>query len=59
VPSHRRPSPQGIEKPKLAPEFEEATEGEEIERKEKLNREWAQREAVVGSENRPPPLRDN
>jgi type I restriction enzyme, R subunit len=40
------------EKPKIDPEFEEATEGEEIERKEKLKSKWAQLEAVVGSENR-------
>ncbi|MFO1421250.1 MAG: HsdR family type I site-specific deoxyribonuclease, partial [Candidatus Competibacteraceae bacterium] len=40
------------ERPKIDPEFEEATEGEEIERKEKLKSKWAQLEAVVGSENR-------
>jgi type I restriction enzyme R subunit len=40
------------ERPKIDPEFEEATEGEEIERKEKLKSRWAQLEAVVGSENR-------
>ena len=40
------------EKPKLDPAFEEATEGEEVERKEKLKSKWAQLEAVVGSENR-------
>ena len=40
------------ERPKIDPEFEEATEGEEIERKEKLKSKWAQFEAVVGSENR-------
>jgi type I restriction enzyme R subunit len=40
------------ERPKIDPEFEEATEGEEIERKEKLKTRWAQLEAVVGSENR-------
>ena len=40
------------ERPKIDPEFEEATEGEEIERKEKLKTKWAQLEAVVGSENR-------
>jgi type I restriction enzyme R subunit len=40
------------EKPKIDPEFEEATEGEEVERKEKLKSRWAQLEAVVGSENR-------
>jgi type I restriction enzyme R subunit len=40
------------ERPKIDPEFEEATEGEEVERKEKLKTKWAQLEAVVGSENR-------
>jgi type I restriction enzyme, R subunit len=40
------------ERPKIDPEFEEATEGEEIERKEKLKSRWAQLEAVVGSEHR-------
>ena len=40
------------EKPRIDPEFEEATEGEEIERKEKLKTKWAQLEAVVGSEKR-------
>ena len=40
------------ERPKIDPEFEEATEGEEVERKEKLKSRWAQLEAVVGSEKR-------
>ena len=40
------------ERPRIDPEFEEATEGEEVERKEKLKTRWAQLEAVVGSENR-------
>jgi type I restriction enzyme, R subunit len=40
------------ERPKIDPEFEEATEGEEIERKEKLKSKWAQLEAVVGSDAR-------
>ena len=40
------------EKPTIDPEFEEATEGEEIERKEKLKTKWAQLEAVVGAEKR-------
>ena len=40
------------EKPRIDPEFEEATEGEEIERKEKLKTRWAQLEAVVGAEKR-------
>ena len=37
------------ERPKIDPDFEEATEGEEIERKEKLKTKWAQLEAVVGA----------
>jgi len=40
------------ERPKIDPKFEEATEGEEVERKEKLKSKWAQLEAVVGSDNR-------
>jgi type I restriction enzyme R subunit len=40
------------QRPKIDPEFEEVTEGEEVERKEKLKSRWAQLEAVVGSENR-------
>src|SRR5207245_1724348 len=40
------------ERPKIDPEFEEATEDEEVERKEKLKTKWAQLEAIVGSENR-------
>ncbi len=40
------------ERPNIDPDFEEATEGEEIERKEKLKSKWAQLEAVVGSESR-------
>jgi type I restriction enzyme R subunit len=40
------------ERPKIDPKFEEVTEGEEVERKEKLKTKWAQLEAVVGSENR-------
>ena len=40
------------ERPKIEPEFEEATEGEEVERKEKLKTKWAQLEAVVGAEKR-------
>ena len=40
------------EKPKIDPDFEEATEGEEVERREKLKTKWAQLEAVVGAENR-------
>ncbi|HWP64841.1 MAG TPA: type I restriction endonuclease subunit R, partial [Candidatus Limnocylindria bacterium] len=40
------------ERPKIDPDFEEATEGEEVERKEKLKSRWAQLEAVVGAEKR-------
>jgi type I restriction enzyme R subunit len=40
------------EKPKVDPEFEEVTEGEEVDRKEKLKSRWAQLEALVGSEKR-------
>ncbi len=40
------------EMPTIDPEFEEVTEGEEIERKEKLKSKWAQLEAIVGSEKR-------
>ena len=40
------------ERPKIDPGFEEATEGEEIERKEKLKTKWAQLEAIVGAERR-------
>ena len=40
------------EKPSIDPDFEEATEGEEIDRTEKLKTKWAQLEAVVGAEKR-------
>ena len=40
------------ERPNIDPGFEEATEGEEVERKEKLKTRWAQLEAVVGAEPR-------
>ncbi|QJR15373.1 type I restriction endonuclease subunit R [Usitatibacter palustris] len=40
------------ERPTIDSEFEEATEGEEVERKEKLKSRWAQLEAVVGSQGR-------
>jgi len=40
------------ERPSIDPEFEEATEGEEVERKEKLKTKWAQLEAIVGSRKR-------
>ncbi len=40
------------ERPRIDPDFEEVTEGEEVERKEQLKTRWAQLEALVGSENR-------
>jgi type I restriction enzyme, R subunit len=40
------------ERPRIDPEFEEVTEGEEIEQKEKLKNRWAQLEAIVGAEKR-------
>ncbi len=40
------------ERPRIDPDFEEATEGEEVTRKEKLKTKWAQLEAVVGTEKR-------
>jgi type I restriction enzyme R subunit len=40
------------EKPRIDPDFEEVTEGEEIELKEKLKSKWAQLEAVVGTDKR-------
>ena len=40
------------ERPTIDPGFEEATEGEEVDRKEKLKTKWAQLEAVVGAEKR-------
>jgi type I restriction enzyme R subunit len=40
------------ERPKIDPEFEEATEGEEVARKERLKTKWAQLEAIVGAEKR-------
>lgn len=40
------------EKPIIDSAFEEATEGEEVERKEKLKSRWAQLEAIVGSDKR-------
>ena len=50
----RRPAGQtGIEGkkiPKIDSEFDEATEGEEIEKKEKLKTKWAALEAIVGTE---------
>src|SRR5438132_1466179 len=40
------------ERPRIDPDFEEATEGEEVERKERLKTKWAALEAVVGAEKR-------
>jgi type I restriction enzyme R subunit len=40
------------EKPYIDPGFEEVTEGEETQRKEKLKTKWAALEALVGSEKR-------
>ena len=40
------------EKPNIDPEFAEATEGEEVERRERLKTKWAQLETVVGAEKR-------
>ena len=40
------------ERPNIDPDFEEATEGEEVERRERLKTKWAQLEAVVGAEKR-------
>ncbi|MCX8048286.1 MAG: type I restriction endonuclease subunit R [Methylohalobius sp.] len=40
------------ERPKIDRDFEEVTEGEEAERKERLKTKWAQLEAIVGTEKR-------
>ena len=40
------------ERPNIDPDFEDATEGEEITRQEKLKTKWAQLEAIVGTEKR-------
>ena len=40
------------ERPDIAPDFEAATEGEEIDRKEKLKTRWAQLDAIVGADKR-------
>ena len=40
------------ERPDIDPDFEEATEGEEIARKERLKTRWAQLEAIVGAGKR-------
>jgi type I restriction enzyme R subunit len=42
----------GAERPKLDARFEEVTEGEEIQRQERLKSKWAQLEALVGAERR-------
>ncbi|MBW6454857.1 MAG: DUF3387 domain-containing protein [Trueperaceae bacterium] len=39
-------------RPRIAPEFEEATEGEGVARKKRLKTKWAQLGAVVGSSKR-------
>jgi type I restriction enzyme R subunit len=40
------------EKPRVDSDFEEATEGEEIDRRERLRTKWAAMEAIVGTEKR-------
>jgi type I restriction enzyme R subunit len=40
------------ERPRLDETFEEVTEGEEVEKKEKLKSKWARLEALVGAEKR-------
>ena len=40
------------ERPKIDPDFEEVTEGEEVTTKEKLKTKWARMEAMVGTERR-------
>ena len=40
------------QKPKIDPDFDQATEGDEIEQKEKLKTRWSQIEAVVGADTR-------
>ena len=40
------------ERPHIDPDFEEATEGEEVDKKEKLKRKWAATEKMVGTEKR-------
>ena len=40
------------ERPRIDRDFDEATEGEELERKEKLKTKWAQLEALAGAEKR-------
>lgn len=41
-----------VQKPTIDDEFEEVTENEEVERKEKLKTKWATLESLVGSEQR-------
>jgi len=40
------------ERPRIDPDFEEVTEGEEADKKEKLKRKWAATEKMVGTEKR-------
>lgn len=40
------------EKPRIDPDFEEATEGEELAHKEQLKTKWAALEAIVGADKR-------
>lgn len=40
------------QRPSIDPDFDEATEGEEADRKERLKSKWAQLEAVVGADAR-------
>jgi type I restriction enzyme R subunit len=39
-------------RPQIDPQFEEVTEGEEVEQKERLKSKWAQLEVIVGSPQR-------
>jgi type I restriction enzyme, R subunit len=41
-----------VERPRIDVEFEEVTEGEEVERVDRLRTRWAQLEAIVGTEKR-------
>ncbi len=47
-----KPALDANEKPHLDEDFEEATEGEEVEQKERLKGKWAALEAVVGTDKR-------
>jgi type I restriction enzyme, R subunit len=40
------------ERPKVDPAFDEVTEGEEVDRRDKLRSKWAQLEALAGTEKR-------